>query len=88
MRGAVITLLLVVGGLSALLAGCNAGHTSAPGAAAHHVTPALPPPVAVVSTDPPDRATDISPLAPITVAVAKGKLTQVSLANSQGAPVT
>ena len=87
MRGAVITLLLVVGVLSALLAGCNVGHTAAPNAAAHHVTPAPPPPVAVISTDPPDRAAAISPLTPITVTVAKGKLTQVSLTNPQGAPV-
>src|SRR5436305_4687437 len=87
MRGAVITLLLLVGVLSTLLAGCNAGHTAAPSAAAHHVTPAPPPPVAVISTDPPDRAAAVSPLTPVTVTVAKGKLTQVSLTNPQGAPV-
>ena len=87
MRSAVIALLLLVGVLGALVAGCNAGHTAAPSAAAHHVTPVLPPPVAVISTDPPDRAADISPLTPITVTVAKGKLSQVSLNNPQGAPV-
>src|SRR5581483_10829655 len=86
-RGAVITLLFVVGVLSALVAGCAASHPGAPSPAAHHAAPVLPPPVAVISTDPPDRATDISPLKPIAVTVTKGKLTQVSLTNTQGAPV-
>ncbi|MGH3763819.1 MAG: L,D-transpeptidase [Pseudonocardiaceae bacterium] len=86
-HSAVCTLLLVVGVLSALLAGCNAGHTAAPSPAAHQITPALPPPVASISTDPVDRMADVSPLTPITVTVAKGKLSQVSLTNPQGAPV-
>lgn len=86
-RGVVIILLLLLSVLSALLAGCNGGHTAAPSPAAHHATPALPPPVAVISTDPPDRAANISPLTPITVTVTKGKLSQVSLTNPQGAPI-
>jgi lipoprotein-anchoring transpeptidase ErfK/SrfK len=86
-RGAVIILLFVVGILSALLAGCTASHSGPPSPAAHHVTPALPPPVAVVSTDPPDRAADVSPLKPITVTVTKGRLTQVALTNPQGGAV-
>lgn len=86
-RAAVITLLLAIGMLAALVAGCNAARTAAPNPAAHHVIPALPPPVAVISTDPLDRATDISPLAPITVTVAKGKLSQVTLTNPDGAAI-
>jgi lipoprotein-anchoring transpeptidase ErfK/SrfK len=85
-RGAVITLLLIVSVLSALVA-CSAGHSAAPSPAAHHVKPTPPPPVAVISTDPPDGAANISPLTPITVTVAKGKLSEVVLANPQGAPV-
>lgn len=86
-RSVVITLLFIVGLLSALSAGCTASHSGAPAPAAHHATPVPPPPVAVISTDPPDRAADISPLKPVTVTVTKGKLIQVSLTNPQGAPV-
>jgi lipoprotein-anchoring transpeptidase ErfK/SrfK len=86
-RGAVITLLLIVGVLSALVAGCGASHSAAPSPAAHHIKPTPPPPVAVISTDPPDRAANISPLTPITVTVAKGKLSEVALTNPEGAPV-
>jgi lipoprotein-anchoring transpeptidase ErfK/SrfK len=86
-RSAVITLLFIASILSALVAGCTAGHSGAPSPAAHHAIPAPPPPVAVISSDPPDRAADISPLKPVTVTVTKGKLTQVSLTNPQGAPV-
>lgn len=82
-RGVVI----VLGVLGVLLAGCNVGHTSASSPSGHMATPALPPPVATISSDPPDHAVGVSPLAPITVTVTKGKLGQVSLTNSQGVPV-
>jgi lipoprotein-anchoring transpeptidase ErfK/SrfK len=85
--GAVITMLLVVGMLGALLAGCNSSHTSAPTPAVHKAAPPLPPPVAVITSDPTDQAVNISPLTTITVSVAKGKLGEVSVASPQGAPV-
>ncbi|MGH3783027.1 MAG: L,D-transpeptidase [Pseudonocardiaceae bacterium] len=80
-------MLLVVGMIGALVAGCNAGHISTPTPAAHQAAPPLPPPVAVITSDPLDQAVNVSPLATITVAVAKGKLGAVSLASPQGAPV-
>jgi lipoprotein-anchoring transpeptidase ErfK/SrfK len=86
-RGAILTLLLVAGVLDVLLAGCGVRHTTAPDPASHKLTPVLPPPVAVITTDPPDRTTGLSPLTPITVSVTKGKLGEVSLTNPQGAPV-
>jgi len=82
-----ITVLLVVGMLGALLAGCSSGTTSAKPAGRQIPPPPPPPPVASITTDPPDRARDVSPLAPITVTVAKGKLGQVTVTNPQGAPV-
>jgi lipoprotein-anchoring transpeptidase ErfK/SrfK len=83
-RGVLIAVWLVVG---ALLAGCNSGHTSAPKPAGHQAIPPPPPPIAVITPDPPDHAVGVSPLAPITVAVAKGKLDQVSLTTPQGAAI-
>jgi lipoprotein-anchoring transpeptidase ErfK/SrfK len=80
-----ITVLLVVGVIESLLAGCSSGSTSASQPVGRQIPP--PPPVARITTDPPDRAVDVSPLAPITVSVAKGKLGQVTLTNPQGAPV-
>jgi lipoprotein-anchoring transpeptidase ErfK/SrfK len=85
--GAVITMLLVVGMLGALLAGCNSSHSSASTPAVHKAAPPLPPPVAVITSDPADQAVNISPLTTITVFVAKGKLGEVSVASPQGAPV-
>jgi len=86
-RGAVITVLLVVGMLGALLAGCASSHISAPTPAAHEAAPPLPPPVAVITSDPADQVANVSPLTTITVTVAKGKLGEVSVASPQGAPV-
>ncbi len=86
-RGAVITMLLVVGMLGALVAGCSSGHFSVPTPAAHRVAPPLPPPVALITSDPVDQAIDVSPLTTITVTVAKGKLSEVSLASPHGTPV-
>jgi lipoprotein-anchoring transpeptidase ErfK/SrfK len=83
-RGVVITVLLALG---MLLAGCNVGHTSAPSPVGHVAIPPLPPPVATITSDPPDHAIGVSPMTPITVTVAKGKLGQVSVTNPQGAPV-
>lgn len=86
-RSAVITMLLLVGMLGALLAGCNSGHLSAPAPAAHQTAAPLPPPVAVITSDPANQAADISPLATITVTVTRGKLGEVSVASPQGTPV-
>ncbi len=80
-----IAVLLVVGALGTLLAACSA---SAPNPVARQATPPPPPPpVARITTDPPDSALDVSPLAPVTVKVAKGRLGQVTLTNPQGAPI-
>ena len=86
-RSAVIAVLLLVGMLGALLAGCNSGHLSAPAPAAHQAAAPLPPPVAVITSDPANQAANISPLATITVTVARGKLGEVSVASPQGTPV-
>ncbi|MGH3808984.1 MAG: L,D-transpeptidase [Pseudonocardiaceae bacterium] len=72
----------------ALLAGCSSGYTQAPKPAGHGASAPPPPPVAIITTDPADHAVGVSPVMPITVTVAKGKLGQVSLTNPQGAPVT
>ncbi|MGH3718598.1 MAG: L,D-transpeptidase [Pseudonocardiaceae bacterium] len=83
-RGIGITALLVVG---ALPAGCSTGHTSALSPVGRVAVTPLPPPVATITSDPPDHAVGVSPVTPITVTVAKGKLGQVSLTNPEGAPV-
>ncbi|MBV9142116.1 MAG: L,D-transpeptidase family protein [Pseudonocardiales bacterium] len=84
-RGVAITVLLVV---STLVAACTGGHTSAPSPVSRHVaTRPLPPPVATITSDPPDYAVGVSPVTPVTVTVAKGNLRQVSLTNPQGVPV-
>jgi lipoprotein-anchoring transpeptidase ErfK/SrfK len=80
-------MLLLVGMLGVLLAGCNSGHLSAPAPAAHQTAAPLPPPVAVITSDPVNQAANISPLATITVTVTRGKLGEVSVANPQGTPV-
>jgi lipoprotein-anchoring transpeptidase ErfK/SrfK len=86
-RGAVITLLMALGVLSALVAGCGAQHPTATSPVELKLAPPPPPPVAVITTDPSDHATGLSPLTPVTVTVSKGKLGTVSLTNPQGAPV-
>ena len=83
-RGVGITVFLVVG---VLLAGCNVGHTSARNPVGRVVTAPLPPPVATITSDPPDHAVGVSPVTTVTVTVTKGKLGQVSVTNPQGAPV-
>ncbi len=81
-----IPVLLVVGMLGTLLvAGCSSSAAGASKPAGRQTTP--PPPVASITTDPPDRALDVSPLASVTVTVAKGKLDQVSVTTPEGAPV-
>lgn len=45
------------------------------------------PPPLTVTTSPANGATNISPATPVTVTVAKGKLTQVDLTNPEGKPV-
>jgi len=82
-----ITVLLIVGMLGTLLAGCNSGHLTASIPAAHEAAAPLPPPVAVITSDPVNQAANISPLTTITVTVARGKLDEVSVVNPQGTPV-
>jgi lipoprotein-anchoring transpeptidase ErfK/SrfK len=83
-RGVAIAVLLVFG---ALVAGCHGGHASTLSPVRHVAAPPLPPPVATITSDPPDRAVGVSPVTPITVTVARGKLGQVSLTNPEGVPV-
>lgn len=82
-----ITVWLIVGMLGALLGGCSSGQIGGPQPFAGQAA-APPPPVAIITTDPPDRAVGISPVAPITVTVTRGKLDDVSLTKSEGAPVS
>jgi lipoprotein-anchoring transpeptidase ErfK/SrfK len=74
-------MLIVTGVLAALLAGCGAGGGGV-GPAAEVTTPAAP--VAKITTDPPDRAVAVSPLAPITVQAEEGRLERVTLTNPEG----
>ncbi|MCA1708456.1 MAG: L,D-transpeptidase family protein [Actinobacteria bacterium] len=80
-RSTAIVVVLLVGMLGALLAGCGGGSQAAP-ASPEVTTP--PPPVARISTDPVSHSVNVSPLAPITVTAAEGKLVQVTLTNSAG----
>ncbi len=79
--------VLLVGMLGALLAGCGGsggGGGAAPGPA-ETTTP--PPPVARISTDPANHSVNVSPLTPITVTAAEGKLQQVTMTNTAGGVV-
>src|SRR5262249_52145217 len=86
-RGVGLTLVVAVGVLRSLVAGCGARHPRALNSAAHEEAPAPPPPVAVITPDPSDHATGLSPLTPVTVTVKKGKLGKVTLTNAQGTSV-
>jgi lipoprotein-anchoring transpeptidase ErfK/SrfK len=83
----VVSMVWLVGVLGALLTGCNSGHTDASKPGGYPASPPQPPPVAIITADPPDHTVGVSPVTPVTVTVAKGKLSQVSLTNPQGAPV-
>jgi lipoprotein-anchoring transpeptidase ErfK/SrfK len=83
-RAVMIMMFLAFG---VLVVGCNVNHASALSSVRHVATPPLPPPVATITSDPPDHAVGVSPVMPITVTVAKGKLGQVSVTNPQGVPV-
>lgn len=50
-------------------------------------TPAEQPPVAEVKSQPDFGAVDISPVQPLVVSVAKGKITEIQLTNPEGEPV-
>ncbi|MGH3795649.1 MAG: L,D-transpeptidase [Pseudonocardiaceae bacterium] len=76
-----VAVLLVFG---VLLAGCGGGDAAASPPPA---PPKPPPPVAKISTDPMDHTVNVSPLAPITVTAANGKLEQVTLTDPKGTPV-
>lgn len=74
--------------LGVLVAGCNAGHTSALSPLKRMAIAPLPPPVATITSDPPDHAVDVSPVATVMVTVVKGKLAHVSLTDPRGALVS
>ena len=50
-------------------------------------TPTVRPPVAVVSANPAFGATDLSPVAPLTISVAQGTITELHVTNPEGAEV-
>lgn len=83
-RGTAMVTVLLVSMLGALLAGCGGGNEAAPGPAE---APKPAPPAARVSTEPANHSVSVSPLAPITVTAAEGKLEQVTVTNSAGEPV-
>ncbi|MFN2495274.1 MAG: Ig-like domain-containing protein [Pseudonocardiaceae bacterium] len=82
-RSAIVAVLLVIG---ALLAGCGPGGDSSTQQPAETMLQEEAP-TASVTTNPPDRAVDVSPLAPITVTAGSGKLDRVTLSTDEGVPV-
>lgn len=79
------TLLLALGIVGALVAGCTSGSRAGGGAAGEDSTQA-PPPASIV-VDPPAGALDVSPIAPVTVKAVGGTLDEVTMTNPEGAPV-
>ena len=84
-RAVQVALLLALGLVGALLAGCASGSalTGKPGDTPTTQAP-RPPSIAV---DPPAGAIDVAPLAPVTVTVTDGKLDQVTMTSPEGTPV-
>ena len=82
-RAVRVTLLLAVGLVGALLAGCASGSSSAGPASGDTTEAPRPPSVAV---DPPAGAVEVSPLAPVKVTVTDGKLGQVTMTSPEGTP--
>jgi lipoprotein-anchoring transpeptidase ErfK/SrfK len=70
--------------VSTLLAGCSPRQGPAASPAELKLAPAPLPPVAVITTDPPDGAAGLSPMTTVTVSVAKGKLEDVSVTDPKG----
>lgn len=85
-RGTAVVAVLLMGMLSALLAGCGGGSQAAPAPPKAKVT-TPPPPVARISTDPASHSVNVSPLTPVTVTAAEGKLQKVTMTNSAGETV-
>ena len=77
-----VWLVTVLVALVALVAGCTVGSgDKSPGASAPTTEAA---PVAQITQNPAEGATDVSPVAPISVSVTNGSLTQVELTNPDG----
>lgn len=68
-----------------MVAGCTSGGSSAAGGQQGQAAPTVPQPSII--TNPADRAVDVSPIAPIEVAVTNGALQSVSLVNTEGEQV-
>ena len=66
------------------MAGCSPRQEPAASPPAHKLTSVPAPPLAVITTDPPDYATGLSPVTTVTVSVAKGKLKHVSVTDPNG----
>jgi lipoprotein-anchoring transpeptidase ErfK/SrfK len=81
-RTRMVWLVTVLVALVALVAGCTVGSgDKSPGSSAPTTEAA---PVAQITQNPAEGATDVSPVAPISVSVANGTLTQVELTNPDG----
>ncbi|WP_373454742.1 MULTISPECIES: L,D-transpeptidase [unclassified Rhodococcus (in: high G+C Gram-positive bacteria)] len=81
-RTRMVWLVTVLVALVALVAGCTVGSgDKSPGASAPTTEAA---PVAQITQNPAEGATDVSPVAPISVSVTNGSLTQVELTNPDG----
>ena len=77
-----VWLITVLVALVALVAGCTVGSgDKSPGASAPTTEAA---PVAQITQNPAEGATDVSPVEPISVSVTNGTLTQVELTNPDG----
>ncbi|KZF10382.1 L,D-transpeptidase, partial [Rhodococcus sp. EPR-147] len=81
-RTRTVWLIAVLVALVALVAGCTVGSGDGSSGAAAPTTAAAP--VAQVTENPVAGAVDVSPVAPISVSVADGTLTQVALTNPDG----
>lgn len=86
LRSVTLLLLFTVATIVALVAGCaSGGSTAAGGQRGEDATPTAPPPS--ITTNPADRASNVSPVAPITVGVTNGTLERVSMVNPTGEQV-
>jgi len=75
------------GGVSEAAAPVNASASSSSSVPSSPSTTVVPPPVAAVSESPAFGGADISPVAPVTISVSRGTISQLSFTNPEGAAV-
>ncbi len=75
------------GGVSEAAAPVNASASSSSSGPSSPSTTVVPPPVAAVSESPAFGGADISPVAPVTISVSRGTISQLSFTNPEGAAV-